>query len=559
MRFPVLLFVGAFFAACGMSELDVDEDVAYVDHDPGVITSGLTAGEAGGCSTAIVGGLDRQLIEELNCISPNLMQSFAGPHTRYGATVVPYLHPTANAALKRATTAANDFMTINSAYRTVAQQFVLYRWWQQGRCGIQVAAAPGASNHQSGRALDVQSYTFWRPYLQNQGWQWHGASDVVHYDYFAAPALGGRSVLAFQRLWNKNRSNKLAEDGVWGPASNAAMSSSPVEGFTNHGCAAPPAPETGTLKGIVHQGMSMTAVIAGAKVEVGGKTLTTDAAGLYTVTLPTGMHAIKVTATGYEDGALTRQVAGGQTVWGSVGLTPKGMPDAVAPDLDVATPVDGARTDVALIALTGTTSDMSGAVTLTLAQNGEAPVGVTVMGTLFEQQVKLRPGLNELVLTARDVAGNVATVRTTARFRAGLEGEVTTPDLRADGIANVQLSLRDLNTGAVLMSGISAADGTYAFEVDTVPYPAKLVAEAPGYVTFERDLIIGADAREVYSFALSRGEGTTQEPQPAPNEEDMHIKGGCSVAGGFPIGLLALALLRAGRPSRLVWGTRRRR
>ena len=135
----------------------------------------------------------------------------------------PYLHSSAANALKQATTAANDFITINSAYRTVAEQFLLYRWWQQGKCGIQLAAAPGASNHQSGRALDVQAWSYWRPAALALRVDWHGSNDVVHFDYFSAPALAGRSVLAFQRLWNKNNANKLAEDGVWGPASNNAM------------------------------------------------------------------------------------------------------------------------------------------------------------------------------------------------------------------------------------------------------------------------------------------------------------------------------------------------
>jgi len=60
---------------CGADELTVHDD--YLDHDLGVITSGLTVGQAGGCDTSIVKGLTQQLIAEHNCIAPNAMVDFS--------------------------------------------------------------------------------------------------------------------------------------------------------------------------------------------------------------------------------------------------------------------------------------------------------------------------------------------------------------------------------------------------------------------------------------------------------------------------------------------------
>lgn len=546
----VLLFVVGL-TGCGESSLEVLEEGSYLNHDPATLTQGLNAGQAGGCDTGIVNGLSNQLIEELNCIAPNIMVSFAGPSTRYGASVVPFLAPAAKNALIATAQAANDFITLNDAYRTVAQQYVLYRWWQQGRCGIQVAAAPGASNHQSGRAIDVQAWSFWNSKLAAHGWTWHGSSDVVHFDYLSAPQLGGKSVLAFQRLWNKNNSNKLVEDGVWGPASAGAMAASPVGGFGNHGCSAPPPPPTGTLKGIVYRSKmenpaDVSQVIAGATVLINGKTLTTGADGAFTTPVPAGTHAVKVTAMGYEDGTLSKQVMGGQTVVANVGLTPKGMPDTEAPDLTLTSPALSSTSDVALITLNGTVSDaMGGAVTLTLAEGQGEAKGVMLASGAFAQQVTLKAGMNTLVLRATDAAGNVTTLTAMARFRAGLEGEVTTPDLRADPLEGILVTLLDAK-GEVMASTQTGTDGRYAFELDTVPVHVSVMGEAPGYLTLVHELDVGADARMEFGFSMSKGKGTTDEPAPKPNEDDLRMQGGCSASpSGATFGLLALLTLAA--------------
>lgn len=309
------LFFGlvALFAACGPGE------EAQVDSVPiARYREGLAMSAAGGCSTSIANGLRDQLVEELNCIQPNLMVNFTGSHTNLYSGVNPWLASGASSALRSATTAKNDFITISSAYRTVAEQYLLYKWWQQGQCGIQLAAAPGASNHQSGRAIDTPNWSYWRTAMTNAGWTWLGNSDTVHFDHFASSNQASKSVLAFQRLWNKNHSSKLAEDGVWGPASNNAMASSPTSGFANHGCA-PPTPTTGKLSGTITDAAG-GAAISGVTVSAGGKTATTGANGTFELTLGAGTFNVSASKSGYTTKSVSRAVQLGGTVSASMTL-----------------------------------------------------------------------------------------------------------------------------------------------------------------------------------------------------------------------------------------------
>ncbi len=95
-----------------------------------------------------------------------------------------------------------------------------------------MAAAPGSSPHESGYGIDVNDYAGWKTYMETNSCKWQGTSDVVH---FTCPgtSLGGTSVLAFQRLWNcNNAADKIAEDGIYGPATEARVLKSPIEGFT---------------------------------------------------------------------------------------------------------------------------------------------------------------------------------------------------------------------------------------------------------------------------------------------------------------------------------------
>jgi D-alanyl-D-alanine carboxypeptidase len=216
---------------------------AWVDGELGVWREGLTVGAAGGCSTAIVAGLSQQLIDEQNCIRPNALASFAGlANVSLSANVNAFLEPPAVNGLQAAVAANGATLDVTSAFRTLAQQYLLYKW--QGSCGIQIAAVPGNSNHETGIAIDVSNHDAYRVALENHGWRWYGSGDVVHFDWVGGGTVDLRadSVLAFQKLWNANHpADAIGEDGVWGPMTQSRLEQTDVNGFAaGTTCAAPP-------------------------------------------------------------------------------------------------------------------------------------------------------------------------------------------------------------------------------------------------------------------------------------------------------------------------------
>lgn len=186
------------------------------------------------CSTDVIEGLDEQLIQEMNLIVPNVLVSFKDLNVRLDPSVWPLLQPSARWALSRAIRDRGIPMEVNSGYRTIAQQLILYNHYRNGRCGIPLAARPPRSNHQSGLAIDINDFYGWRPYLQRYGWRWLGPSDPVHFDYVGWGTRDIRriSVLAFQRLWNRNNiSDRIAEDGLYGWQTESRLQRSYIHGF----------------------------------------------------------------------------------------------------------------------------------------------------------------------------------------------------------------------------------------------------------------------------------------------------------------------------------------
>src|SRR5262249_26205119 len=125
-------------------------------------------------------------------------------------------------------------LQVNSAFRTIAQQYLLYQWYQEGRCGIAIAATVGTSNHESGRAVDLANYASVITDMANHGWAHDVPGDDVHFDHNASPDIRGQDTKAFQVLWNANNpGDQIAEDGAYGPQTEARLKMSPATGFAN--------------------------------------------------------------------------------------------------------------------------------------------------------------------------------------------------------------------------------------------------------------------------------------------------------------------------------------
>lgn len=234
----LVLSAPVFVSCAAVSEHgdEIEEEVGDVERGDGVSAGTVLDASKNSCTTASVKGLSAQIIAEANCVDPDAFAEIpALPNLKASSNVFLNLEKPARDRLVAALNAyPGTTMTINSALRTVAQQYLLYRWYQTGTCGISLAAKPGNSNHETGLALDIDNYSTWKSKLSANGFSWLGGNDPVHFDYTGAGAkdLRGMDVLAFQRLWNRNHpEDEIAEDGDWGPNTEARMKMAPAGGF----------------------------------------------------------------------------------------------------------------------------------------------------------------------------------------------------------------------------------------------------------------------------------------------------------------------------------------
>lgn len=191
------------------------------------------------CSTAGVEAVSRQLVDTQLCMFPGMFVNVA-PHA--GITLSETrLFTLAQAGTRDAmwTAARTTPLQINSMFRTLADQYVLYH---SGACGL--AARPGSSNHETGTAVDLANWSAALRAMTAAGCRHpYPGNDDVHFD---CPGTDRRadSVRAFQRLWNTNNpSDRIAEDGAYGPMTEARLSRSPAGGFARNGCdVTPPRP-----------------------------------------------------------------------------------------------------------------------------------------------------------------------------------------------------------------------------------------------------------------------------------------------------------------------------
>ncbi len=222
-------------AESGFDEEGADEPSPSKPKEPKHFGS-VREAAARSCSTASVEGLSRQIIEQSRCINPNAVVPLpTRPNLVVGAHVFPYLEASARDHLLKVLDARRDgTMTINSALRTVAQQYLVWRWSAGKRCGVQLATPPGDSNHEMGLALDIAEQAAWRSTLEAHDFHWLGASDRVHFDFKGRAPTSQKStdVLAFQQLWNHNHpKDPIEETGRYNAATEQRLKEAPADGF----------------------------------------------------------------------------------------------------------------------------------------------------------------------------------------------------------------------------------------------------------------------------------------------------------------------------------------
>lgn len=220
---------GLAFIALGASALGLGACAPGVD-ELSTGTDAVTVGSLRGnpaCSTAGAEGLSAQLVDEVLCLSAGRLVTFAPAAgiTLTNPRIHPLSSPAARDGIHRA--AARTPLRINSAFRTLVEQYLLYT---SAGCGL--VATPGNSNHETGRAVDVDNYAAANAALTGNGFAHsYPASDPVHYDG-PGDDFRATSVRAFQRLWNANNpGDRIAEDGQYGPMTEARLARSPAEGF----------------------------------------------------------------------------------------------------------------------------------------------------------------------------------------------------------------------------------------------------------------------------------------------------------------------------------------
>jgi hypothetical protein len=187
------------------------------------------------CTTESVDGLSRQIIAQARCMEPNAFVPLPNrPNLVVESNVFAYLELNARNQLVKALDSKKGVtMTVNSALRTVAQQYLVWRWSAGKRCGVTLATPPGESNHEIGSALDIAEHATWRATLEAHDFKWLGASDRVHFDFTKSPARRrATDVLAFQKLWNRNTpKEKIPESGRYDAKTEAALKRAPANGF----------------------------------------------------------------------------------------------------------------------------------------------------------------------------------------------------------------------------------------------------------------------------------------------------------------------------------------
>ncbi|TGG92209.1 MAG: hypothetical protein ERJ67_05955 [Aphanocapsa feldmannii 277cV] len=187
-------------------------------------------------SMATVGGLSLQCLDRLRWLDPDALVGIEHLVDGTGSpAVIAFSQPVARDALARVVARMGRRLPVRSVWRSLVQQYLLYRWSLRGQGNVHLAARPGHSADELGLALDTAVFDLWRTALEAEGWQWLGPRDQGHFVYTAVNDWHHHtdlSVRAFQALWNFHRPEQSLElDGSFGPLTENALLLSPAGGF----------------------------------------------------------------------------------------------------------------------------------------------------------------------------------------------------------------------------------------------------------------------------------------------------------------------------------------
>jgi N-acetylmuramoyl-L-alanine amidase len=189
-----------------------------------------------GCSTGGLRGLNNQVIWVMRKLKPGCLQRIEHPKLSLEPEVLPVMQAAAAKALLKFADSlpAGNQITINSIFRPITAQCLIWDWYCHGKCGIPLAAKPGRSSHGSGLAIDIDEPYKWLPELAKYKFFHTYSNDAPHFDYGGTDGddLRALGIRAFQRLWNlANPNSKIDEDGTMGDRTLDKVLGSPCEGF----------------------------------------------------------------------------------------------------------------------------------------------------------------------------------------------------------------------------------------------------------------------------------------------------------------------------------------
>jgi N-acetylmuramoyl-L-alanine amidase len=188
------------------------------------------------CNTNGLMGLTNQIADMLRSSLPaNKIIDISAHVTIAGSTTLLYLQTEAGEALFAAISEKGEKPRLVHALRVLPQQYAVFYWYTHGRkCGVVLAANPGASPHERAVAIDIENHNDWINVLKKHNWIWRGPADPPHFNYHGGsdPDFGHEGIRAFQKLWNAHHPNqKIDEDGSYGKQTRDALEASPIEGF----------------------------------------------------------------------------------------------------------------------------------------------------------------------------------------------------------------------------------------------------------------------------------------------------------------------------------------